>query len=94
MHTENQHWLVDSGATHNFMSREFVEQHGLEVTKGKQACVTLADGSKVYTSDYVWCYVDFKVVGSCLKFTVLPQCPLILGMPFLKQFNPDIDWQK
>lgn len=31
-------------------------------------------------------------MGAYLYFTVLPHCPLVLGMPFLQKFNPDIDW--
>ena len=30
---------------------------------------------------------------SILKFTVLDcECPTILGMPFLRKTNPEIDW--
>ena len=30
---------------------------------------------------------------SILKFTVLDcECPTILGMPFLRRTNPEIDW--
>ena len=84
VHTENQRWLFDSGATHNFVPRDFVQQHGLKVEKGKKACVTLADGTKLFSNDYVRCFVDFgSGKGSSMRFTVLPSCPLILGMPFL-----------
>lgn len=56
--------------------------------------VKLADGSHYITERFLMCYVDFGVKGAYLKFTVLPQCPLVLGMPFLQLFNPTIDWQK
>ena len=46
--------------------------------------MTLADGTKIFTNDYVRCLVDFgDSFGSYMRFTVLPSCPLILGMPFL-----------
>ena len=52
--------------------------------KGRKACVTLADGTKIFSNDYVRCMVDFgDGYGSFMRFTVLPSCPLILGMPFL-----------
>lgn len=54
--------------------------------------VKLADGSHYITERFLMCYVDFGVKGAYLKFTVLPQCPLVLGMPFLQLFNPTIDW--
>ena len=56
--------------------------------------VRLADGSLIGTNRYVFIYVDFGEVSAYLKFTVLGvQCPLILGMPFLRRLNPLIDWQ-
>jgi hypothetical protein len=38
-------------------------------------------------------FIDFgNNNGSMMNFTVLPRCPLVLGMPFLRDFNPVIDW--
>lgn len=38
-------------------------------------------------------FIDFgNNNGSMMNFTVLPRCPLVLGMPFLRYFNPVIDW--
>lgn len=37
--------------------------------------------------------VNFGTISHCMYFTVLDvTCPLILGMPFLRQANPVIDW--
>lgn len=53
----------------------------------------MADGNIVQTGRYVKIFIDFgNSNGSLMNFTVLPHCPLVLGMPFLRDFNPIIDW--
>ncbi len=55
----------------------------------------MADQSMVTTDKYIHVLVIFgKGVSSLLRFTVLPvECPSILGMPFLRQLNPLINWK-
>ena len=56
--------------------------------------VRLANGSLLCTDLYAFIWVNFGEVSSYLKFTVLScECPLILGMPFLRRLNPLINWQ-
>ena len=56
--------------------------------------VRLANGSLLRTDLYAFIWVNFGEVSSYLKFTVLScECPLILGMPFLRRLNPLINWQ-
>lgn len=52
----------------------------------------MANSTYVLTDKYVWCYVDFGQIAAHLYFTVLPTCPLVLGMTFLRAFNPIIDF--
>ena len=38
--------------------------------------------------------MDFGTTAHCLHFTVLDvDCPLVLGMPFLRDCNPIVDWK-
>ena len=40
--------LIDSGATHNFLSFQVAAEQGLPIVRSLESCmVTLADGSKV-----------------------------------------------
>lgn len=64
-------------------------------TPGPRARIELADSSHLYSCDYLYVSVDFGDVAHCLAFTVLDvDCPLILGMPFLRTANPVIDWNR
>lgn len=92
VHEEVYSFLVDSGATHNFVNQEFVKKNGLFTEKGQQVKVKVANGDHVITNTFVRCYVDFGCVSGFLYFTVLPTCPLILGMSFLKQFKPVLNF--
>lgn len=61
-----------------------MQENGLKIEKGQKVKVNVANGDYVITNTFVRCYVDFGVVSGFLYFTVLPTCPLILGMSFLK----------
>ncbi len=54
----------------------------------------MADQSVVTTNKFISVLVSFgHGVAQLLRFTVLPvECPTILGMPFLREMNPTIDW--
>ena len=85
--------LIDSGSTGNFVSTQFVEQSGLHV-KGDGEQSTLADGSKSMTEGAA--HVALKS-GPCkcqIQAQVFPDLctPLILGMPWLKVMDPQINW--
>ena len=49
--------LVDSGATHSFISAQLVSKHGLAVSLGQSMLVTLADDSSIEAT--VTCVVLF-----------------------------------
>ncbi len=90
----NVDFLVDSGASNNFVSAQQMKRLGLVVHEGPRARVRLADGSVLSTSKYAKVVVDFGGVQAFLQFTILDvECPSILGMPFLRCVNPAIDWQ-
>ena len=74
------------------MNEKFVQDHGLKVERGRKVAVKLADGTRIFTDRFAYCYVDFGEIADHLYFTILPQCPLVLGMQFLRQHNPCIDF--
>ena len=87
-------FLVDSGASNNFISSKLLDVLGISCHKGPRVRVRLADSSIVNTDRFISVLVDFGGnIGSLLRFTVLDvDCPSILGMPFLERMNPAIDW--
>ncbi len=82
-------FLLDSGASNNFLSRDHAQQLGLELQAGKPSSVKLADGKRITTSMFVEGVVNFGPVQSHLKFEILDcDCVPILGYTFLTQMNP------
>ena len=54
----------------------------------------MADASFLYSKEYLRVLVHFGSVSHRLTFTVLDvSCPLVLGMPFLRDCNPVVDWK-
>ena len=95
--------LVDSGATHNFVSRRWVLQHGLErrLTPIKSLDVTFAGTSMQSVHDQLR-GVKLQLVNPntgqvarfCVSFVVVNMQPdIILGFNWLRQVNPVVDWQ-
>ena len=90
-------FLVDSGASHDFIAQDFVEKHKLETTSSeKEFSVTLADGSKV--TQKLLRTAPLKLVvgefGETQPFTVfsLGRYDAFLGMPWLSRNNPSVDF--
>ena len=88
--------LVDSGATHSFVSAALVSKLSLPVKPGGDMEVTLADGNQVKVSQT--CCVPLVVCSGALHCTincrVLPQLnhDVVLGVDWLQATNPSIDW--
>lgn len=88
--------LVDSGASGQFISRKFVESYGFKISTTVSPMVTLADGSQQKANGFV-CKVSLIIDGYQDKLdfivTELEGCDFILGMPWLKHYNPQVDWR-
>ena len=90
-------FLLDSGATGNFVSSAFVAEHQLVTSPlHQQDVVLLADGSEQKTSALVP-QATVKVNSYIDKFDLVA-LPLsgydaIIGMPWLDHYNPNIDWR-
>lgn len=87
-------FLLDSGASHNFLPLTFCNKYKLDTTTGTRVHVRMADNRVVHTNLYCSVFVKFaENIGGLIQFTVLDaDVPMILGLPFLKRFNPLINW--
>ena len=91
--------LIDSGSTHNFMSREWIKKNNLETKDEHESRfeISLADGSihsflKQSTTPLT---LEIGGLAQSLSFISLPlgKYDVILGKPWLHQNNPAIDWR-
>jgi hypothetical protein len=89
--------LVDSGATGNFASEEFVQRHQLTTSEwANKGSVALADGHQKETGKYLSeaeIRIDSFVDRTPLTVFPLRGYDVILGMPWLAQHNPKVDWR-
>jgi hypothetical protein len=95
--------LIDSGATGNFVSREFVYRHDIFLDEILDPIpVTNADGSAnqggpITHNVSLWIESpDDPPFRLCLTFEVTDvgtKYDVILGYPWLKLCNPEIDWK-
>jgi hypothetical protein len=89
-------FLVDSGATGNFVSSAFVKKH--RMSSQSLSCkdtVVLADGSQQVAASFVpSAPVRISSYADHLDLVSLPLAgyDVILGMAWLKHYNPDVDW--
>lgn len=88
--------MIDSGATNNFLSLSDCNYLGLNVDRCSNCQnVRLADGKVLKVVGSVRAIVDFSVFQTSLQFEVIDaEIPAILGIPFLEQVNPIINWKK
>lgn len=96
IHSRPANVLVDSGANGNFISQAYVDQHNIPTqAMTNPQRVLLADGHPI-SADRLVLRSPFSVAhyNSYIDFAVLPinGYDAILGMPWLKEVNPVIDW--
>jgi Aspartyl protease len=78
--------LIDSGATHNFMSEERARQAGFKLVRSAAPmAVRLADGQEVLSySEALGCMEVAAGVRQRLRFWLMPLAmDVVLGMPWL-----------
>ena len=90
--------LIDSGASQNFLDKDFVQKHHLKIFKNSgQPTVEMANGEALScegkTKDLDLKIQDYQVKTS---FSILPlgKYDAILGKPWLFDANPTINWRK
>ena len=86
-------YLLDSGASHNFLALDWCYKNELRVKNGETFRVWLADGLEVPAVGKVRCFVDLGPIKTVLTFYIL-DCNIlcVLCIPFLKMVNLTIDW--
>ena len=94
--------LIDSGASTNFISIEFIQRHQLSLvtdnvspTPNSSSQVTLADGSHQTTRGTLeYACLNIGTYTDHIDFTALslPKYDAILGLAWLHALNPNIDW--
>ena len=88
--------LLDSGATGNFILDAMATALKLKITSDVDfQDLTLANGSKVWTAGYVQFTMNCGVYKGKIIARVFPNLSKerMLGMPWLVQENPIIDWK-
>ncbi len=89
--------LIDSGSEQDFISKEFCQQQGLAVTAASTGeCITVQfpDGERRRSDATVVATVrlsNFKFQHR-LHVLDITGYDVILGIPWLRQYNPDVDW--
>ena len=90
-------FLVDSGASGNFISEHVVSEHDLRTVRSHEKMqVHLADGSMRASNRIVQgAQVMYEEHAEFLDFHVmkLPKYDAILGKSWLDRWNPSIDWR-
>src|SRR5215467_1722605 len=91
--------LLNSGAQENFIDRNFALQNRLQLTplEGDPITIRYADGSTnpkatVRAKANLTTEIDDRTCEIQTLVTELHGKDIILGLPFLEKYNPDIDW--
>ena len=93
---------MDSSATHSFVTRDFVQKLGVTSITDATLKVTLADQLEFCTAQAAMLHLQLYDDSShlilhvampvtCHILEVMP-APVVLGMPWLQEVNPKIDW--
>jgi len=89
--------LIDSGAADNFISEELVKIANLQVENIRVINVAVANGA-IEQIRFKTKPVAINIQGFtdkiCCKVLRMRKKRIILGLPWLKQHNPLIDWQE
>lgn len=89
--------LIDSGASRNFLDKQFVERHNIPTQDINHVTVELADGRKMGTNKVVnikKLELDtYHTTGIVAQVIGLQRYDAILGKPWLFHANPNINWR-
>lgn len=91
--------LIDSGASGNFIDRQFCHQNQIPLMKNTQSQpVQLIDGTPhssgpiTHSTIPLHCRFGNTTYKVQLLVSDFPSCPMILGYPWLRDHEPKIDW--
>lgn len=90
--------LIDSGVSANFINSSYVNKHKIpRIELAKPRLVQAIDGKNLDKKIHHRVKIDFWIQGKkCTeKFYVMPlgEPNIILGMPWLKRNEPEINWK-
>ena len=91
--------LIDCGATGDFISHDYVSTHKIPTSSRTPLEITLADGETQETCTSRTKPFKLRIgpysIKTCFDLTTLnSDYDIILGMPWLAEDNPHIDWKK
>ena len=92
--------LLDSRATGLFMNKEFVEKNGFRIEKLERPVKVMnvegTHNKEGNITHEVMCNIYYRGHRERARFDVcnLGRTEVILGMPWLAAYNPEIDWEK
>jgi hypothetical protein len=90
--------IIDSGANINYVNSKWCHQRGIKTRYIGYGKIKAYDGQ--YVQEYLYeTNLTFKTQGQkhTQKFQVLKhtgQDPIVLGMPWLRKYNPTMNWSK
>ena len=92
--------MIDSGATEDFIDSEVCKKHGIKMIKAKNPReIYLVDGKPSAMGPITYLMevpIDISNHRELATFQVanLQHHEVILGMPWLREHNPTIDWRE
>ena len=92
--------LIDLGADRKFLDKKFAQKNKMALTKLKKLIVPYnVDGIKnkagaIEYSTWLKIQMEKKLMNIQLLITNLGKKTIILGLVWLQQYNPTIDWAK
>ncbi|KAH7292053.1 hypothetical protein KP509_29G049500 [Ceratopteris richardii] len=93
--------LVDSGASSCFIDEGLVKKHGIPVLrKNRPVVAEVVDGRPLASGNITMETIPLRVhLGDhdshiCFNVISSPANMVIIGMPWLKKHNPEINWEK
>ena len=91
--------LVDSGASHNFMSEEWAHRTGVNTVEAHGASITLANGgtlasTRTCTLSLTMAPMKDPHLVTCYVLTLAPTFDIILGESWLAQHGAVLDFER
>ena len=87
--------MLDSGTSHSFIAANIIRELGLKTHFVDALEVLLADNSVVCLCEVIDLPVHFACnVMQDIAYQIIPSLhsPIILGMDWLRKWNPHVDW--
>ena len=91
--------LIDSGAGGKFINQNYAEKLGLPIRNLKRAIMARNVDGTLNKTGTITSYVDLRmeidgrIMDEQLLVTGLGNQRIILGFPWLNEYNPDINWK-